>query len=220
MDIPFATQGCVVTIVDGAATLKANFQGRSEPSAANIENLTVKWISGNALIAEETVTTDQNGEAEIIIPPQNSGLTIWVKGERTIAASQYIGTVANGSLINVGTLLGGDSNGDNMVDISDFNAFVSNYGRSANSPVFNRFADFNNDGVVDLSDFNIFVNNYGKSGAQLPAGYTPSVMSMMSINAESEELSANDPASDGGCNMGLIALALLMLSALPLFRKK
>ena len=212
--IPFTTQGSVVTIADGVATLKASFQGRSLPGAANMENLTVKWISGAAVIAEETVITDQNGEAAIAIPSQNSGLTIWVKGERTLAASQYVGTVEHGSLINIGTLSGGDSNGDNVVDLTDFNAFLNSYGSNADIPGFNRLADFNNDGVVDLSDFNIFLNSYGKTGAQLPAGSS----SMMSINEESEELNADDEDFDNGCNVGMTAFALLILAA-PLFRK-
>ena|GEM_PF-1435049 len=200
---------------EGVTKLKASFYGRAMPSAANIENLMVKWISGNAVIAEETVTADQNGEAEIVLPSQNSGLTIWVKGERTIAVSQYIGTVEKGSVINIGTLPGGDSNGDNIVDLNDFNAFLNNYGMNSNSPGFNRFADFNNDGIVDLNDFNIFLNNYGKTGAQLPGGY---FSSKTYSNEKSEELSVNNSNSNRGCNAGMIGFALLM-PVLPLFSK-
>ncbi|MCL2165344.1 MAG: S8 family serine peptidase [Oscillospiraceae bacterium] len=219
-DIPFTTQGCTVTIVDGVATLKASFQGRSAPGAANIENLVVRWFSGNATIAEETVTTDQNGEADIIIPSPDTGLTIWVKGERTLATSQYIGTVENASVINVGMLPGGDANGDNMVDLNDYNVFLSNYGKSSNTPGFNRFADFNNDGVVDLNDFNIFLSNYGKTGAQIPIWYPSSAMSMMSFTDVSEELSVDESNSDSGCNVGLIGFTLLMPFVSPFFRKK
>ena len=219
-NIPFTTQGCIVTVVDGAATLKASFQGRVIQGAANIENLMVKWISGDVVIAEETVTTDHNGEAGIIIPSKNPGLIIWVKGERMLAVSQNVGTVENGSIIDVGILSGGDSNGDNMVDLNDFNNFLINYGSNSSSPGFNRFADFNNDGVVDLNDFNIFLNNYGKTGAQLPAGNLLTAMSMMSeINEESAEASVNNSDSDGGCNAGW-GFAAFALLALILFRKR
>ena len=217
--IPFTTQGCTVTVVEEEATLKASFQGRSMLGASNIENLVVKWISGDAVIAEETVTSDQNGEAEIAIPQQKSGLSIWVKGERTLAVSQNIGTLENGSVISVGTLYGGDSNGDNMVDLNDFNVFTNNYGRNTNSPGLNRFTDFNNDGLIDLNDFNIFLNSYGKTGAPLPGGYSPSAMSMISQNEESEESSVNKADSDSGCNVGMTGFTLLMLLALPLFMK-
>ncbi|MCL2147280.1 MAG: C10 family peptidase [Synergistaceae bacterium] len=202
-----------------AVTLKVSFQARATPSAANIENIMLKWISNNAIIAEETVKAGQNGETEASIPMINTELTLWVKGERTLAASQYVGTVNNGDVINVGTLLGGEGNGDNKIDLNDFNLFLSNYGRLSNSPVFNRFADFNNDGVVDLNDFNIFLNNYGKIGAQLPGGYSPSVMSAVPNNEESEEKSINKTDSNSGCNVGMIGFAMLITSAFWLFRK-
>jgi subtilisin family serine protease len=182
-----------------AATLKVSFQGRVVPNAANIEKLTVKWISGNVVIAEETVTTDQNAEAGIVIP-SNAPLTIWVKGERTLAVSQHVGEVENGSVINVGTLPGGDANDDNMVDLKDFNIFLISYGKNSYSPEYNQLADFNKDGVVDLSDFGILSSNYGRVGAQLSGGYSSSSMYMMS---ESGELYVNEPDSGRGCNMGI-----------------
>jgi Synergist-CTERM protein sorting domain-containing protein len=200
-NIPFTSQNCTVAVIDGVAILKASFQGRPDSGDANIEKLTMKWISGNAVIAEETVTTNDNGESDITIPLQNSGLTIWVKGERTLAVSKYVGTVEHGSEIDVGMLRGGDGNGDNIVDLNDFNIFTSNYGRNPNSTGFNRLADFNNDGVVDLNDFNIFTNNYGMSGEPHP-GVTLSAMTF--INEEEEKSN-----SGGGCNMGFLALALM-----------
>jgi len=46
-----------------------NFQGRStEPSAANVEKLTVKWIKDGKAIDIEPVTTDEKGTAEINLP--------------------------------------------------------------------------------------------------------------------------------------------------------
>ena len=60
----------------------------------------MKWIRNNAVIAEEIVTSDRNGEAQITIPQENSGLTIWVKGERTLAASAYVGTLSNDMIEN------------------------------------------------------------------------------------------------------------------------
>ena len=62
-------------------TLKVSFQSRSNPEA-NIENLMVKWIRDGVVVDEELVTTNQDGEADITLPSENSGLTIWAKGER------------------------------------------------------------------------------------------------------------------------------------------
>jgi hypothetical protein len=69
-DIDFITRSCTVTVVEGIplpkAWLKTSFQGRPA-GGANKEKLTVKWISGDAVIGEETVTTNENGEVEITI---------------------------------------------------------------------------------------------------------------------------------------------------------
>lgn len=45
-----------------------------------------------------------------------------------------------------------DPNGDGIVDISDFNYFMANWG--------NPETDFNGDGVVDVKDFNILMSNW------------------------------------------------------------
>ncbi|MCL2853803.1 MAG: dockerin type I domain-containing protein, partial [Defluviitaleaceae bacterium] len=161
-------------IPQNTATLRVSFQGRTAPQGpANIERLDVVWAwtsNGNTFIAEEIVSTDHNGEAQITLPPasESSGLTIWVKGERTLAVSRNIEKIEPGSTINVGVLLGGDANGDNEVDLNDLSIFMNNYGRNSSSPGFNRLADFNNDGEVDLNDLSILVSNYGRRGAPRP----------------------------------------------------
>ena len=64
------------------------------------------------------------------------------------------------------TLLAGDVNGDNSVDPTDFNSFVSAYGSSASLPGtgYDPACDFNCDGLVDATDFGLFVGNYGRAG--------------------------------------------------------
>ena len=65
------------------------------------------------------------------------------------------------------TLPGGDSNGDNMVDIGDFGVLVNAYGgdiTTANSG-YDAAADYNYDGVIDIGDFGLLVNNYNAVGA-------------------------------------------------------
>ena len=64
-------------------------------------------------------------------------------------------------------LLGGDANGDNVIDIADFGILVSAYNSDAgiSGSGYDVRADFNDDGVVDIADFGILVNNYGLHGA-------------------------------------------------------
>jgi len=53
---------------NGSVTLKVRFQGRSDQSDANVENLTVKWIEDGKATDVGPVTTDVKGTAEIPLP--------------------------------------------------------------------------------------------------------------------------------------------------------
>ena len=50
----------------------------------------------------------------------------------------------------------GNSNGDSVVDILDFNTLISNWGQTGSGNT----ADFNGDGVVDILDFNALMANW------------------------------------------------------------
>ena len=64
------------------------------------------------------------------------------------------------------SLEGGDANGDNSVDATDFGILVTSYGsdRSVAGSGYDPQADFNNDGLIDASDFGILVGDYGDQG--------------------------------------------------------
>lgn len=67
------------------------------------------------------------------------------------------------------SLLGGDANNNNVVDIGDFGVLVNAYGDSYNTSDPNAnpediAADFNGDGMIDIGDFGILVNDYNLSG--------------------------------------------------------
>jgi len=208
----------IIKAIGNTATLKAIFQGRSENITNKEERLEIIWTSNGVFIEGEIVSTDQNGETQITIPSQNADLTIWVKGERTIAISEYIGAITAGSKIDIGTLNVGDANGNNEVDLSDFFIFASNFGKKHQNEGFNRLADFNNDGEIDMADFYLFASNFGKTGAPRPerALSMPMASDVMSANEAYEE-------DSGGCNVLLlrtIVFLILAMFMLPLFRKR
>ena len=64
------------------------------------------------------------------------------------------------------SLEGGDANGDNRVDATDFGILVDAYGGDASVPGsgYDPIADFNSDGSVDATDFGILVGSYGDMG--------------------------------------------------------
>ena len=75
------------------------------------------------------------------------------------------GTIAT---INVHVPLPGDANGDDRVNLADFNILAANFGQSGRGV---HTGDFNFDGVVNLGDFNLLAARFGQQlGAPTAAG--------------------------------------------------
>lgn len=88
----------------------------------------------------------------------------------TIQAPTYLRKVVSGvnttsgtATLNV-TLLGGDANGDNAVDVFDLADLISSFDKSVGDAGFLAGADFNNDGSVDVLDLDVLVRNFDQSG--------------------------------------------------------
>lgn len=62
------------------------------------------------------------------------------------------------------SLVNGDVNGDNSVNISDFLALRAAFGTSPGSATWNPMADLNRDGSVGIPDFLILRRNFGATG--------------------------------------------------------
>jgi hypothetical protein len=63
-----------------------------------------------------------------------------------------------------GTLLVGDANNDNRVNISDFTILAATFGKSLGMPGYDARADLNGDNNVNISDFTLLASNFGKVG--------------------------------------------------------
>jgi hypothetical protein len=104
------------------------------------------------------VQTDQYGRFLLTMPPLNT-YTISVKGLNTlrnVKQGVFINTGTNN--VDLGTLVSGDADGDNTVDIVDFSIFRSKFGTSTAAP------DFNGDGLVNIYDFSLLRTNFGRAG--------------------------------------------------------
>ena len=62
----------------------------------------------------------------------------------------------------------GDVNGDNTVDITDFNLLRAGFAKTCGDPAYNPLADFTGDCLVDISDFNLLRGNFGQAGPPVP----------------------------------------------------
>jgi hypothetical protein len=62
------------------------------------------------------------------------------------------------------TLLAGDLNDDNQIDLFDLIEFFGSYGSVMQDPNWNERADLFEDSIVDLFDLILFFTNYGAQG--------------------------------------------------------
>lgn len=149
------------TMVQGVATL----QGIADPTGLTI---TIEAKSGSTVIAAGTgQLTNQFGLGSYSIGlPISSGtydLSYRVSGPGFLTNVEPSG--AMGSIVTLAvTMVGGDANGDDSVDLLDYFALSDSYNLSTGDAGFDAGADFNRDGSVDLLDYFILSDSYNVSG--------------------------------------------------------
>lgn len=109
------------------------------------------------------VAADINGNFQIDNIP-SSDYDIGVKGSKwlrkTIPTDLTAGDVSGFNY----TLLTGDVNDDNVVDINDLLLLIMHYNQVAPSIGYLYAADLNNDGSVDINDLLLLIGNYNVMG--------------------------------------------------------
>ena len=90
--------------------------------------------------------------------------TVGIKGAKWLQRDVAVDTSSGVAATCNATLLPGDLNGDNVVDLQDFGALAEAFGTEAGGPGWNWLADLNGDGVVDLGDFSLLASDFGLSG--------------------------------------------------------
>lgn len=109
-------------------------------------------------------TTDQSGN--FTCGPFQSGPYVGcVKNSTTLQNCQSVALVSGDNPVNFGTLLEGDANDDNCVQLVDFSVLATSFGTCAGSPGFDARADFDLSGCVVLQDFSLLASNFGQCGA-------------------------------------------------------
>lgn len=68
----------------------------------------------------------------------------------------------------VGSILNGDVNNNNVVNLLDFSLLNTSFGTSVGNPSYNALADLNCDGVVNLIDVSILNVSFAQAGAVAP----------------------------------------------------
>jgi hypothetical protein len=123
------------------------------------------------------VTTDASGYFTVALGSLAPGSYMWrTKGPHgdlnTGVTPGYLARSGNITLPNEAVTnavfnvqRAGDANGDNVVDISDFNLLRLSFGISLGQPGYDGRADFDGNDSVDINDFNMLRLNFGSAGA-------------------------------------------------------
>jgi len=129
------------------------------PSSAWSVSLVFELWSGDQLVSgPATLTTDDSGE--FVLSNLAPGLyDLRIKNSHTLANLKRAILLMPGlNAVSLGTLLEGDANDDNVIDIVDFSLLRAVFGTG------NMSADFNQDGIVDVFDFSLFRSHFGLCG--------------------------------------------------------
>ena len=130
-------------------------------------SLTLRLASGGPYTDYPLQTTDENGHFTVSVAGLPSGDYVWrAKGPQYLANAGTI-TLAGDPITNleVGFMLTGDANNDNLVSSVDFIILKNSFGKSQGDPGYDPRADFNGDNAVNVVDFNLMKNNFGLCGA-------------------------------------------------------
>ncbi len=130
-------------------------------SLAQPITITLIPTSGSTIV--QNVTLSATG-AFYIWPVPTGAYTAHIKGAKWLARDVSC-VVGNTYAANVSaSLLPGDINNDNVVDLNDFALLAEAFGSEAASPNWNANADLNCDGIVDLNDFSLLAADFGLAG--------------------------------------------------------
>jgi hypothetical protein len=152
-------------------------QGSSRPDAGWIVPLTVNFFSPGADVMTADplysfeVTTSKSGNtatAQLAVNPGLYDISL-VTPHSLVNVKRGVSVASTSTIVALGTLLEGNANDDNKVNIQDFGLLAKTYGRSNNDAGFDARADFDRNNKINITDFGLLAANYGKySPVQIP----------------------------------------------------
>jgi hypothetical protein len=134
-------------------------------------SLTLRLASGGPYYDYPYQNTDASGYFTVSVAGLPAGTYNWrVKNPQYLANSGTL-TLSGGPLtqVEMGLMLAGDANGDNLVSSPDFIMLRDAFGFGCGSPPYQAATDFTGDCVVNAVDFTLLRSNFGHAGAS-PTG--------------------------------------------------
>ena len=150
--------------------INVTLQGGGRPDAGWVVPLTVKFFDNSTgvpgtILYTFTENTTKSGSTAIV---QTSGI---LPGTYDISAvtSHCLTNVKNGvvitaplTAIDLGTLLEGNADDNDIINITDFGVLAASYGKSSGDSGYDARADFDRNGIINIADFGLLAANYGK----------------------------------------------------------
>jgi hypothetical protein len=146
-------------------------QGSQRPESGWIVPLTVKFFTPGAVVMTATpvytfnLTTAKaggNATAQCTgVMPGNYDITA-VSEHTLVNVKRNVTVIAPSTMVNLGTLLEGNANNNNLINIQDFGLLATSYGKIIGNPSFNVMADFDRNDIVNIFDFGLLATNYLK----------------------------------------------------------
>lgn len=105
------------------------------------------------------VTTDSSGSFALEVPPGTYTVTARMPGYLSAEASNVEVTAGETTTLPEITLIGGDANGDDQIDVADLALIARNFGQTGQN-----IADINGDGRIDIFDLVKAGIHFGEKG--------------------------------------------------------
>lgn len=146
-------------------------QGTNRPDSAWLIPLTVKFFTPGSDVFSATPlysfthTSSKVDSAAIIqcngILSGNYDISA-VTSHTLVNVKRNITINASTNSVSLGTLLEGNVNNDDRINIADFGILVGSYGKLSTDPAYNPAADFDGNGIVNIADFSLLSGNYNR----------------------------------------------------------
>ncbi|MCL0037058.1 hypothetical protein M1N15_00295 [Dehalococcoidia bacterium] len=127
-----------------------------EPGADVLADTPVKSLTVT------TVKVEDRAVAQVSIAPGTYDVT--VAGETTlINVRRNVEIAAPDLVVDMGTLLEGNANGDQVINMIDFSILAGSFGRHEGDVDFTKGADFDRNGAINMIDFSLLAGNFGET---------------------------------------------------------
>ncbi|MFC2059551.1 CARDB domain-containing protein [Chloroflexota bacterium] len=179
LNITGALNNGSVKIYTQAVEISVVLEGGNRPPAGWVVPLNVRFFNPGADVMNDNpvkefdlTATKSNGTATALcagITPATYDIT--VVSEHTLMNVRTGVTIPDSHvLVNMGTLLEGNANNNDIINIQDFGILSISFMKTAADPGYDPRADFDRNGIINISDFGLMAINFMETS---PVTFTP-----------------------------------------------